>query len=99
MTIHRATPDKIKAIFEQEKAFILDFWDGNFAKDYESLEEWNVGEGGYFMPAIRAGGMNHIIRLYKGSFSVEVRSSPWLGGLESGKRAAAAVAAKLEKMQ
>ncbi|MGE4293536.1 MAG: hypothetical protein AB7E32_15170 [Desulfovibrio sp.] len=93
--LYRGTPEAIKKSYEDNRAFIQQMQTAGNLKDYETIVDLKLGERGHVMAAKRGGGMNHSLIFYKGGLMVEVRSSPWAGGLDLGKKAAAVVAAKL----
>lgn len=94
--LHRGTPEAIRKSYEENRAFIKQMQQAGNLNDYETIADLKLGQGGHVMAAKRGGGMNHSIIFYKGGIMVEIRSSPWAGGLDLGKKAAAAVAAKLK---
>jgi hypothetical protein len=94
--LSRGTPEAIRTSYEQNRAFITQMQQAGNMNDYETIADLKLGQGGHVMVAKRGGGMNHSIIFYKGGIMVEIRSSPWAGGLDVGKKAAAAVAAKLK---
>lgn len=94
--LYRGTPEAIRKSYEDNRAFIKQMIDAGNLKDYEGIQDLGLGQGGHVMAAKRSGGMNHSIIFYKGDVMVEIRSSPWAGGLDLGKKAAAAVAAKIK---
>ncbi|SKA74020.1 hypothetical protein SAMN02745704_00575 [Paucidesulfovibrio gracilis DSM 16080] len=89
----RGDPAAIAKAYDEGVAFIASM--GDMDKGYKPIQELDIGERGHIREATRDGGWNHSIMFRKKGILVEVRSSPWAGGLDVGKQAARAVAARI----
>ncbi len=95
VSISHGDPATIRKFFTDDYDFKKQRIGSGQSGDFSAIENLGLGQGGYVQVATRAGGMNHFIAFYKNGFLVVVRSSPWAGGLDIGKKTAALVAARI----